>query len=147
MHHGNIEINTNLSTGFDDIERWCAKNDDELVVLYINDCIGDECDQKAHDLVHQREYYVIPDLPTLSNLTVQQAKTLGKFHGNCSIAVLFDFINENYDPSIQCYGTHNLAFYDCRDDKKNAYPFGKMKDNLMMISEKGREEDGKMSME
>jgi len=51
MHHGPIEINTNLSTGLDDVESWCLKNKGELVLLYINSCEGDGCDEQTRKLI------------------------------------------------------------------------------------------------
>jgi len=51
MHHGIVEINTNLSTGLDDVESWCLKNKGELVLLYINSCEGDGCDEQTRKLI------------------------------------------------------------------------------------------------
>ena len=59
MHHGDYTIDTKLSTAFDDVDKWCIENSDELVMLYLSHFVGDGADSATYAEVDNRKYYTV----------------------------------------------------------------------------------------
>lgn len=44
MHHGDVIVHKPFADAIASVVQWAAKNQSELVVLYVTDCNGDGCE-------------------------------------------------------------------------------------------------------
>lgn len=110
-HHGPVVVHTTMSSTVEEVKRWCNQNPDELVVLYITDCEGDDgCLDKTKELLSKQEVYTVSDCSQLADLTYSDAQSLGHLKAGGSLVSVIGCTTENYDPSINCYGKSFVCY-------------------------------------
>ena len=65
-------------------------------MLYFSHYEGEGCREATEEEINNRSYHTVPDLSYLNDLTVADAKSLGKRGDNSSsIIAIYDLIDEN----------------------------------------------------
>ena len=59
MHHGDVTVNHLLIDAVEEVYTWAGLNQNELVILYVTDCMGDNCISSAEAIMRQVGIYVI----------------------------------------------------------------------------------------
>lgn len=129
-HHGPVVVHKTMDSSIHEVKEWCGKNKDELVVLYVTDCEGDDgCLDKTQELLASQEVHTISDCNDLSTLTYNQAKELGKLKKGGSLISVIGCTTENYDPEINCYGK-DFVCYDSWPEGTSNIPWSDLKSYL-----------------
>jgi len=111
MHHAAIVIPHDFVDALNDVKSWVAKQPDELVLLYSSHCDGktdsdkSSCADKVH-AAYKTAGIAELDCSKLAGLTMGEAMQQGKFSSTAGsvVALVNCGVEENYDPSIKCYG-------------------------------------------
>lgn len=120
MHHGAIHIKTNFADAMKDVTGWANAHPGELVLLLHSHCDAekpetvDSCNLKA---VQAYKTAGIPLLACqdISKATLGSALEQGRLAGNGSVLAAVNCVDEEYDPSIKCYGDLVLEEGGSRD--------------------------------
>jgi hypothetical protein len=110
-HHGPVVVHKTMSSSIDDILNWCSSNDNELVVLYVTSCDGDDgCLDKTKELLNEKKVYTITECDDLQGLTYGQARKLGKRVRGGSLISVVGCTTENYDSTLACTGKDYVCY-------------------------------------
>ena len=110
-HHGPVVVHKTMSSSVEEVMDWCNDNNDELVVLYVTSCDGDEgCMDAAKALLAKKNVYTISECANLQGLTYGEAKKLGKLRKGGSLIAVIECTTENYDPSLACTGKGYVCY-------------------------------------
>jgi hypothetical protein len=110
-HHGPVVVHKTTSSSVDEIIDWCNANEDELVVLYVNSCDGDDgCLDKTKELLDKKNVYTMSQCSDLHSLTYGQAKRLGRLHKGGHLIVVIGCTTENYDDTLACTGKDYVCY-------------------------------------
>ena len=111
-HHGPVVVHKTMSSSVEEIKRWCNENPEELVVLYVTSCDGDDgCMDKAKTLLMEQGVYTVSDCDELQTLSVSQAQSFGHLKYGGSLIAVVECTTSNYDPTLNCYGK-SFCCYD-----------------------------------
>lgn len=109
-HHGSTLVNVPMKETVESIRSWLAargNGEPELIILYISHITGegegeDEVDNsKVMAVLDETNTAYIADCSQLQSMTYQEALQTS---GLIPLLAIFDCMEENYDPSITCYG-------------------------------------------
>lgn len=111
MHHGPAMVDHDVADALSNVRGWVAQHPGELVVVYTSHCDGrsqsdrDSCKNKTA-AVMAAVGIVELDCATLRGMTVADAMDRGRLDGSGgSVVAISDCgVDENYDPSVKCYG-------------------------------------------
>lgn len=125
---------------------WCNAHPDELVVYYLTACDGESgCKQASLDLMAAMGVHTISNCSELSNLTIEDAKAMGKLVDGGTLLGLYDCVSEQYDPSVNCYGK-GFACYDAWPTESTEYPWEKMTTYMDAATQQVPTTDGQLWM-
>lgn len=104
LHHGDVVINHAVSDVLTDVATWASQHPDEFVLIYGSHCSGgNECPQMFSDALKSAKIPVV-ECSDIAALTLGTAQERGKLPGGGSVLATWGCVEENYDPSITCYG-------------------------------------------
>jgi len=150
LHHGDIKIETKLIDALNDVNTWCSDNPDELVMLYISHFEGDNAENITKGVIQTYDYFETEDVKSLANLTVGETKKYGsRGNSSCSIVVVYDHMDENYNDTITCYGYLSYlppSTFVCWKLDYDSYPKAMMMSYLNDTSKEGPHKDGTLHM-
>jgi hypothetical protein len=113
MHHGDVIVQHDLTAAIAEVVAWAAQNRDELVVVYVTDCDGDNCESLAEAVMVSNGIHAsITDCTALQGLTLDSAKNISTLVGGGHVLAVFGCVDENYDPSIECYLPDGAVCYN-----------------------------------
>eukprot|EP00730_Choanoeca_flexa_P000816 TRINITY_DN10348_c0_g1_i3.p1 TRINITY_DN10348_c0_g1~~TRINITY_DN10348_c0_g1_i3.p1 ORF type:complete len:299 (+),score=64.43 TRINITY_DN10348_c0_g1_i3:46-942(+) len=115
MHHGDVDVHYLFQDAFAEIVAWAGAHPAELVVPFVTNCDGDGCDDAVQAALDQLHVPWYRNCSVLRNLTVTGARQLGHLPGGGSVFTLKDCIDEQYDPSTECYVYTNGSVEVCYD--------------------------------
>jgi hypothetical protein len=120
-HHGSTLVPHLMSDTISEIIDWYNRTgSDELTLLYISHIEGkscEDCTTPVMEVLQQSNIQYITDCSTINQLTYQAAQSMGKIDNSTgSLLAVFDCMDENYDPSITCYGYSHKTKYTCYED-------------------------------
>ena len=127
-HHGPVVIHKTMESSITEVQEWCDEHPNELILFYVNSCDGgDGCMEKAEKLLIERDIFTITDCTDLKTLTYEEAKERGmQNNGAGSIMAIIGCADENYDPSITCYGPQ----FVCYEEDSEQIPWSLMTDYM-----------------
>jgi hypothetical protein len=108
MHHGGITVDTPVTDAVREVINWASIHPTELVILYVSHYDGDGCEAAALKALADIGITVLTNgtgCTAVAQMTVGQAITAGKLANGGSVLAVNGCVAENYDPSIECYGT------------------------------------------
>lgn len=128
-HHGGIKIPIEMGEAIDDVLAWSAANPDELVMMYVTSCDGDDgCMDAAKAVVSEKNLYSITDCSELGMLSVEDIMVKAQIPNNGGhVFALFECVTEHYDSSINCY-SKDFTCYDSWSSDSSQIPWGHMKE-------------------
>ena len=132
-----------------EIISWCNENKDELVILYLNKCDGQEGCQEATVQLLTNKFGIrtITDCSKLSTMTVRSAKVSGALLTGGSLLAVYDCMLEQFDETINCYGaTKDQGTFSCYEDSTSDIPMAAMKNYLNDATSKLPTDDGLLWM-
>jgi hypothetical protein len=122
--HGDFKVHKKMADTITDITTWLASHPTELVLLYVSHCGGASgCGDAAANLLSSRKISSIHDCGILNTLTVMNATKLGALPSGGSLLAVFDCMDEQYDPSIECYGKN----FTCYNPDSEDFPMMRFK--------------------
>jgi len=147
-HHGPVKIPVPMAKSIAEIISWCNENKDELVVLYLNKCDGqDGCQEATVQLLNKFGIRTITDCSMLSTMTVRSAKVSSTLLTGGSLLAVYDCMIEQFDETINCYGaSKETGTYSCYDDSTSDIPMAAMKKYLNDATSKLPTDDGRLWM-
>jgi hypothetical protein len=114
-HHGPIIIRHQMIDTINEIKQWYLKTkSEEFTLLYIShvegqNCAGDDCTQPIVHLLNSLGIQFIMDCSLTSTLSYDDASRMGQLDNSTgSLLAIFGCIEENYDPSVTCYGVVDI---------------------------------------
>lgn len=129
-HHGGVKIDKKMKDAVGEVIEWCNHNPDELVILYVNSCDGDDgCREASIDLLKSMGVIPITDCSELNSMTVSDAKSRGQISQGGSLLSVFNCMYEAYDPEINCYGKDFVCY-----DKNSDIPWNDMKEYMQQAT-------------
>jgi len=123
-HHGGVVIPYEMSQTLDEIlsfqqQQQEQKQKQDLVLIYVNkiegnNCQNGNCEQAVLDVLNAKQIaYIGPDQCDMYvTLSYQDALSMTK-GSNGVLAVYEPCADENYDPTITCYGFQDKTKYSC----------------------------------
>eukprot|EP00055_Hartaetosiga_balthica_P009770 m.39870 g.39870 ORF g.39870 m.39870 type:complete len:327 (+) comp6891_c0_seq1:15-995(+) len=105
MHHGDVIVHEQVHDAMVDVLNWTLANPNELVIIYVTDCEGDNCEGLVRDIFTNLTIPFISDCEALQNLTYVQAQAMAAKSNKGMPLAIFGCVDEQYDPSIECYLT------------------------------------------
>eukprot|EP00301_Raphidiophrys_heterophryoidea_P025758 c8716_g1_i1.p1 GENE.c8716_g1_i1~~c8716_g1_i1.p1 ORF type:complete len:363 (-),score=107.27 c8716_g1_i1:238-1326(-) len=102
MHHGSVEVNHSLADGLKEIIAWLSQHPSELVVAFVADCDGTSCWDAVSSTL-QSLNLTLASCPAIATVTVAQAKQSFALAQGGAMIVTNNCVQENYDPTIECY--------------------------------------------
>jgi hypothetical protein len=108
-HHGPVKIKVSLQDILQEVVTWkeTIDNQDELIVLYISHCEGDDsCVPQTKALFNHMKISYIDDCQRFASLTYKEASDM-------KIMGIFDCVEEQYDESVNCYGFQDHKKFTC----------------------------------
>ena len=110
-HHGPVVVHKMMRSTVEEIKDWCGQNPDELVVLYVTSCDGDDgCLDRSKELLADEDVYTVTDCNDLNTLTYSQAQENGKLKEGGSLISVVGCTTENYDSTLNCYGKSFVCY-------------------------------------
>jgi len=111
-HHGPVVVHKQMSESLAEVVDWLAAAPDELVVMYMTDCAGDEgCTEAAQALLDAAHISTLSDCADLRDLTFAGARLRGRLGSGGSLLAVLECVTSNYVPEVNCYGA-NFVCYD-----------------------------------
>jgi hypothetical protein len=103
MHHGGVTVGIAVKDGLQNIKDWSAANSAELVLIYGSHCDGKSDSDKsgcqgAYTQALSEAGIPLIQCNEIAGMTVGDAMSRG------SVIATWGCVEENYDPSIKCYG-------------------------------------------
>jgi hypothetical protein len=87
-----------------ELNTWAQENPEELLVLYVSHCLGQGCEAMTRTALQTLGVATVTDPEQLVGATYGSMRALGKAKGGGSLVAVFGLVEEEYDPTIQCYG-------------------------------------------
>jgi hypothetical protein len=103
MHHGSITVPHALRDAVQELVAFASQNPDELIILYISHCFGDNCMELTKTLLQGIAVPTCTDGSQLTGATYGSIKQMGALPGGGAMLGLFGAVNENYNDQISCY--------------------------------------------
>eukprot|EP00600_Ochromonadales_sp_CCMP1393_P004050 CAMPEP_0174993418 /NCGR_PEP_ID=MMETSP0004_2-20121128/23062_1 /TAXON_ID=420556 /ORGANISM="Ochromonas sp., Strain CCMP1393" /LENGTH=275 /DNA_ID=CAMNT_0016247527 /DNA_START=133 /DNA_END=960 /DNA_ORIENTATION=+ len=133
-HHGPVVVHKTMKSSILDIMGWCSKNPEELVVLYVTSCDGDDgCMDQAKQLLEEMNVYTVSDCDDLKTLTYGKAKELGRLSDGGSLVAVVECTNGNYDSTLNCYGK-SFVCYDSWPENTTYIPWEAMANYMISVT-------------
>lgn len=133
-HHGGVVVHKTMRSSVVEVVDWCNSNPDDLVVLYVTDCEGDDgCLTQVRSLLDSLNVYTISDCSVLSTLTYAKAQFYSRLRKGGSLLALIGCVAENYDPSINCYGP-SFVCYDSWPTNSSAAPWRDFSNYMLAVT-------------
>lgn len=113
-HHGPVVIPHEMGATLDEITQWVGEHGDmdEVVLLYVSHIDGHNCTEgqctrePVKEVLNLKGISYMEDCSALESLTYSDAVAMGKLgDGRGSVLALFDCVSENYDDTVNCYGS------------------------------------------
>lgn len=102
-HHGAVGIQHAISDILTELVQWASHYPTELVLVYGSHCAGTNCTQMFKDTLDSSQIPRI-ECEDVAGLTLGTALTRGHLPNGGSVLAIQDCVDENYEPSITCYG-------------------------------------------
>jgi len=141
LHHGAVEFNAELSTALKHVVEWADAHEGTFVLLEISHCDGDmdnaqeKCLNKTQEAVSQLGMKYVKCPATLDISLGEALHTYALPGGGSAMAIFSNCIYENWNQSIQCYGTG----YDCTTESGLATPLDRMWNYMASTTEEPHE--------
>lgn len=133
-HHGGVVVYKTMRSSVVEVVDWCNSNPDDLVILYVTDCEGDDgCLTQVRSLLDSLNVYTISDCSVLSTLTYAKAQFYSRLRKGGSLLALIGCVSENYDPSINCYGP-SFVCYDSWPTNSSAVPWKEFSNYMSAVT-------------
>lgn len=105
MHHGAVSVNETLKAGIVEVDTWLASHPDELVLMLISDCEGGDACRQAVSSVLAAANLTRSECSVVARRTVSAVREMAQRpRGGALVIVGAECVNENYDPTIECFG-------------------------------------------
>jgi hypothetical protein len=108
MHHGSVTVNIAVRDGLQNIKEWSAANSAELVLIYGSHCDGKSDSDKSQCQGAFTQALSDAGIPLIKCSDIA-GMTVGDALSRGSVVATWGCVEENYDPSIKCYGDIVLA--------------------------------------
>ena len=138
-HHGGVTVRVPLAQSVKSIQGWASEHPDQLVLLYLSHFEGDGCEEETAKLLRTLRVKAIRATESAScadqlrDLTYAQARAMSAQPlGGGSVLALFDCTDENYDPSVNCYGKDFVCY-----ESTSAEPFARLSSHLLNVTAAG----------
>lgn len=159
-HHGSVQVPVLSRDSTEDIISWLAQpaHSDELVLLYLSHFQADgETDTQESQRCIDATATLLKDMgiasigyggdcSPLATLTVSEAVSRGHLPSGGSLLAVFDCVNENFNPKVNCWGMNGIHEYSCYGKNRDvawgamqsyvnstAIPLATPADNLWML--------------
>jgi len=133
-HHGGVVVHKTMRSSVVEVVDWCNHNPDDLVVLYVTDCEGDDgCLTHVQSLLDSLNVYTISDCSILSTLTYAKAQFYSRLRKGGYLLALIGCVTENYDPAINCYGP-SFVCYDSWPMNSSAAPWQDFSNYMLTVT-------------
>ena len=143
---GGVVVHKQMKDAVSEVISWCDAHPEELVIFYLTSCDGDEgCKEAALDLMSTLGVYTISDCSELETLTIDDANAMARLPSGGSLLGLYDCVDQQYDPSVNCYGKE-FACYECWDRENTEYPWEKMATYMDSATNQVPTSDGRLWM-
>jgi hypothetical protein len=103
MHHGAVTVNVAVRDGLQNIKDWSAANSAELVLVYGSHCDGSSDSDKSQCQGAFTQTLSDLGIPLIQCSDIARM-TVGDAMSRGSVVATWGCVEENYDPSIKCYG-------------------------------------------
>lgn len=124
FHHGGVRIDYAFERGMNDLKEWLKEHPQELVVLNWACHGGYSCWEALKDELSSLNLPALVEAcDTLNDLTIHDARGMASVEEGGFLLSMKSCPEENYDPTIECWGLGHNKIYGCIDEKKNDYPF------------------------
>lgn len=108
-HHSGVVIRKPMKESLLELKKWTAVNSKELVILYLSHFDGEGCVDSVTALLQETGVPFIKDCSQLA-MTYSNALSFSKLLSGGHLMAVFDCMDENYDPSIECYGKDFICY-------------------------------------
>lgn len=127
-HHGGVVIRTPMQQSLDEVVSWGrAHPDNELVVMFLTACDGDDgCQEAAISLAESNGVKVISDCSSLASLTFDDALNMSALPTGGNVIAVYDCMESHYDSTINCYGQGYACYNNTWPTETSAQPWKQM---------------------
>lgn len=145
-HHGNFKILKPMKESMMEIMRWCDSNPDDLVLVYLSHYEGDDnCKDLSIELMKSLNIMTVSNCDDLSTLSYKKAYVQSRLRGGGHLMALFDCVDEEFDPKVNCYGK-GYSCYDSWPENSSSIPWETMENYIYNVTKRVPVSDGQLWM-
>jgi hypothetical protein len=146
-HHGGIKVHKKMSESITEVINWANHNQDELILFYMSHYDGEEgCKDASLELIKSNGINnPVVDCNDFKSMTLLDAINRGKLENGGSILVVSDCVEEEYDPSIECYNKDYVCYDSWPKDTKQI-PMQHLADYMINTTNNIPVNDGRLWM-
>ena len=125
-----------MQQSLEEVVSWGAAHpDNELVVMFLTACDGDEgCKDAAIALTESNGIPVITDCSVLSSLTYDAALEISALAGGGNVLAVYDCMDSHYDSTINCYGKGYACYNNTWFTESSIEPWQQMTEYALTTS-------------